>query len=226
VNNANEAIGDPASVIEAWREQGDHRFDPVRFRFLEALVRRAAGHRGEARRVLDDKVARLLATYGENLDRARCAPPAAAAPAGRTPGRGPLAELVEHIARHASVHEDGAAAAGMASPAPSSAPELKTLRYFRSTWTRLSADRRLTQSLAKVPENAGPLNSHHLVHQSLSLMRELSPEYLERFVSYVDTLLWIDGANGSGVPAAAQRTEKPRKTEKKSDKKTARGRPG
>ena len=217
-------------MIEAWRERGDHQFDPVRFRFIEALVRRAASHRGEARRVLDDKVDRLLATYGEDLERARCAPPAAGAPAGRTPGRGPLAELVEHIARHAWVDGDATATAGMASPALSSASELKTLRYFRSTWTRLSAERRLTQSLARVPENAGPLNSHHLVHQSLSLMRELSPEYLERFVSYVDTLLWIGGANRSGVPVAAQRPEKPRKTEKKTGKKTdrkaARGRPG
>jgi hypothetical protein len=215
-------------VIDAWRERGDHRFDPVRFRFIEALVRRAASHRGEARRVLDDKVDRLLATYGENLERARWTPPAAGIPAGRPPGRGPLAELVEHIARHASWHEDGAAAAGTASPAAalSCAPELKTLRYFRSTWTRLSADRRLTQTLARVPENAGPLNSHHLVHQALLLMRDLSPEYLERFVSHVDTLLWIDGLNGSGVPAAAPRTEKPRKTEKKTDKKTTRGRPG
>ena len=51
--------------------------------------------------------------------------------------------------------------------------------------------------------NAGPLNSHHLVHRALLLMRELSPEYLNRFMSYVDSLLWIDQANGSMAAAAA-----------------------
>ncbi len=73
--------------------------------------------------------------------------------------------------------------------------ELKVLPFFRSTWSKLSAERRLTQSLAKLPQNAGPLNSHNLVHQSLTLMRELSPEYLNKFVSYVDALLWVDQAN-------------------------------
>jgi hypothetical protein len=52
--------------------------------------------------------------------------------------------------------------------------------------------------LATVPKNAGPLNSHHLVHQSLTLMRELSPEYLTQFVSYVETLSWLDRAQTPG----------------------------
>ena len=46
-----------------------------------------------------------------------------------------------------------------------------------------------------MPKNAAPLNSHHLVHRSLTLMRDLSPEYLDRFMSYVDALLWLDQAN-------------------------------
>jgi hypothetical protein len=93
-------------------------------------------------------------------------------------------------------------------------PELKAVTYYRSTWSKLSAERRLTQSLAKVPDNAGPLNSHHLVHRALILMRDLSPEYLNRFMSYVDALLWIDQANGSMAAAAATapRTENSKKT--------------
>ncbi len=59
------------AVIEAWRACGDHRFDPVRFRFIEALAGRAANHRGEARRILDDKVSALLAAYREDLEKAR-----------------------------------------------------------------------------------------------------------------------------------------------------------
>ncbi|MDP9965189.1 hypothetical protein J2W37_002909 [Variovorax paradoxus] len=206
---------DPAAVLDAWRAQGGHRRDPVRFRFIEALARRAAAHEGDARRILDERLAVLLAAYRGNLEEARHADglPAvrdASAKQAARPSRGPLAELVEHMARQAPPQGDDGAAAD---DAVSATPELKTLRYFRSTWSRLSADRRLTQSLAKVPENAGPLNSHHLVHRSLMLMHELSPEYLNRFMSYVDTLLWVDQLNGSNGPAAANapRAEGPKK---------------
>lgn len=194
---------DPA-MMEAWRKRGDDRFDPVRFRFIEAMFNRAATHQGEARRILDDRVAKLLAAYGGDLEKARSESGNAAARKDKTaPARGPLAELVDHIARHAPPHGD--ALHGI----PAS-PELKTLSYFRGTWSKLSAERRLTHSLAKVPDNAGPLNSHHLVHRSLTLMRDLSPEYLNRFMSYVDALSWLDQATSGG--ADAPRAENQRKT--------------
>ena len=172
------------ATIDAWRERGDHRFDPVRFRFIEALARRSTAHGGDARRILDDKLAKLLAAYGEDV--AQAASAEGTASRQDPPHRSALADLVDHVARHAPPQANGL---------PSS-PELKTLSYFRSTWSRLNADRRLTQSQASVPENAGPLNSHQLVHRSLALMRELSPEYLHRFMSYVDALSWVDQANG------------------------------
>ena len=56
----------------------------------------------------------------------------------------------------------------------------------------------LHQAKALVPAKAGPLNSHQLVHQSLSLMHELSPEYLQHFMAHVDALLWLDGLGGAG----------------------------
>lgn len=184
-------------MLDAWRERGDHRFDPVRFHLIEVLARRAAVHGGEARRILDDKVSKLLAAYGEDLEGARCAePPAATASQDDPARRGPLAALVDHIAR----------SAGDVVPGLSSASELKALQYFRSTWSKLNADRRLTQSQALMPENAGPLNSHHLVHRSLTLMRDVSPEYLHRFMTYVDALLWIDQVNESPAGKAPVRT--------------------
>lgn len=185
---------DPGAALEAWRTRGDHRFDPVRLRFIEALARRAAAHRGDARRILDEKVAGLLAAYGEDLEKVQ----GASGSAGDPPPRGPLAALVDHLDRQAQ--DPGEV--------------LKTLRYLRSTWSRLSADRRLTQSLAKVPDQAGPLNSNHLVHRSLTLMRELSPEYLHRFMAHVDVLLWMDQAHGGAAAASAPapRAEKQKKS--------------
>jgi len=94
------------------------------------------------------------------------------------------------------------------------------VQQFRSTWTRLSADQRLTQALAKVPDNAGPLNSQRLLHRSLALMRDLSPDYLERFVSYVDALLWLDEAAGSSAPRPAPRAEAEKPTAKTTSKAT------
>lgn len=204
-----EATLDANAALAAWRARGDDRFAPVRFRFIEALARRADAHGGEARRLLDERIAKLLAAYGEALGKGR---PAVAEPVATSPARGALAELVDHLAQHAPILGEGAAPAG-------ATPELKTMRYFRSTWSKLSADRRLTQSLAKVPDNAGPLNSHHLVHRALILMRDLSPEYLNRFMSYVDALLWIDQANASMAAAAANA---PRAENAKTVKKTSR----
>lgn len=212
---------DAGATLDAWREHGDHRLDPVRFRFIEALARRAATHHGEARRILDDKLQQLLAAYGEDVEKTRGAtiPPSTAKQQDR-PDPGPLAALLDHIARHAAPQGEEPSASDAARSLSSAPRELKSLGYFRSTWSRLSADRRLTQSLAAVPENAGPLNSHQLVHRALTLMRELSPEYLHRFMSHVDALLWLDRANaGSAAPAA----EAPRAEGRK---KSARGKAG
>lgn len=193
-----DAASGNGAVIEAWRQRGDHRFDPVRFHFIEALARRASAHEGIARRLLDERLQTHMAAYGEALRKSRETAEAASASEPAPTRRSALAELVEHLGQHAPPSAIGTASA----QAP--AGELKTLSYFKSTWSRLSADRRLHQSLAKVPENPGPLNSHHLVHRALTLMHDLSPEYLNKFMSYVDGLLWLDDMNarGSAAPGA------------------------
>ncbi|WP_418129273.1 DUF2894 domain-containing protein [Variovorax sp. 278MFTsu5.1] len=203
-----EAARDIGAMVAAALSRGEQRFDPVRFRFIEAMAKRATAHGGEARRMLDDKVATLLAAYDE--DRAK-AQPTSTAEQETAAEPSPFAELAEHIARHAPMPGNAPAAPAAAAKAGATtkasaappAPELKSIRYFQSTWSKLSADRRLTQSLSKVPENAGPLNSHHLVHRSLTLMHNLSPEYLNRFMAYVDALSWVDQLNAGGGAAAA-----------------------
>ena len=188
-----ETHTDSAALIDVWRTRGDDRLHPVRFRLIEALARRSTAHQGDARALLDDKLQRLMAAYGEDIDNARCAAVGHAGgialPQAPQP-RGALAGLVEHLARHAAVREDG----------PASREAM--LGYVRSTWSKLNAERRLTQSLATVPQNAGPLNSHHLVHRALALMGELSPTYLGRFMAHVDALLWLDKAGGDQAVAS------------------------
>ena len=74
------------------------------------------------------------------------------------------------------------------------------MRVFRSTWSKLSVDQQLTESLAKAPENAGPLNSNLLVLRALKLMQQTSPAYLRHFMAHVDALLWLDQASVGAAP--------------------------
>jgi hypothetical protein len=70
--------------------------------------------------------------------------------------------------------------------------ELKTVRESRATWARMSVDKQLALAMKQGPKNAGPINSHNLVLRSLAMMQDISPGYLSRMVSYVDTLVSLD----------------------------------
>lgn len=178
--------------------------DAVRARFAQALARRAQAHTGAASRVLEERLAVLASTP--------VATPPESAPVGVAPPHpGALAQLVAYAARQKTMPVLGAVDTPREGAPPKAADsETRTVQFFKRTWSRLSADQRLAQSRATLPENAGPLNSHHLVHRSLTLMRELSPDYLERFVGYVDALQWLEQANEAAAqeprPAGARRS--------------------
>jgi hypothetical protein len=133
----------------------------------------------------------------------------------------PLAELVsrlEPVLAGAAGHPPAHHATSPATAAGSSTRELKTVRESRATWARMSVDRQLAQAKKQGPENAGPINSHMLVLRSLAMMQEISPDYLSRVVSYVDTLLSLDPGEKE-VPVkrkkAPAKAAKPTKTTKK-----------
>jgi hypothetical protein len=97
--------------------------------------------------------------------------------------------------------------------------ELKTVRESRATWARLSVDKQLALAMKQAPQNAGPINSHMLVLRSLAMMQAISPDYLSRMVSYVDTLLALDpGEMAAPVKrkkAPASKSAKPAKAARK-----------
>lgn len=210
-------MNEPETLIDALRARGAERFDPVGFRFIEALADRAAAQPEPARRRLDRRLAQALAEFRERweraereardaLERATAQFPEAAEglreryEAGdfaglrqkiaRLQGQGdsrPLAELLARLGRQPS---HGAPKA----PAHATEPpgELKSAQVFRRTWSRLRVDRQLADAFSQAPENAGPLNSHSLVLRALRLMRDVSPEYLEQFSAYAEALLWLE----------------------------------
>ncbi len=232
------ALPEPNATLQAWRERGDDRLDPVAFHLIEALAGRAAGQHGAVRQRLDERVAQLMQAYADRLAAHAATAEAGAMarplddapalagvgpcqdkpprdpqpphPAGRVvtraapPARprGPLAELAALLAYPGEPGDDPDAAAAQARR--DAYPDLPVLDYFREVWSGLSADRQVRQSQEQVHKNAGPLNSNQLVHRALSLMRELSPGYLQQFVAYTETLAWMEQVTAAAAPAPAK----------------------
>nr|WP_249191870.1 DUF2894 domain-containing protein [Burkholderia cenocepacia] len=195
-------------MLDAWREQGADRLDPVGFHRIDALERRAAVLDGAARALLDARLATLIDGFAKRVarddDDAEATRETVQA-ATSVPARGALAALVEGFARDAQADRRGLD------------PEL--VDYFRTMWSKVRTEQQYRQSLDQVPRNAGPLNSNSLVHRSLATMRELSPEYLQQFLSYVDALAWLEDLAGGG---AQPEKEAPRAKAAKPARKTTR----
>lgn len=230
VNVGSDAAVDTGTVratLDAWRERGADHMDCTRFRVIDALERRAASYRGTARQVLERRLATLVAAYANDLERAterhdradlnsRDGRDCEAGEAHRTPIRydvshganrtaravepSPLAKLVESM--RANTRADGALPKAVGSRAkPVVHQEVEVLDYFREVWSKLSSESQWRQFSTQVPENAGPLNTEKLMVRSLSLMRDLSPEYLRQFLAYVNALSWMQELAGEPAPA-------------------------
>lgn len=214
---------EPGVRLNALRDQGADRIDPVRFAYLAALARRLAHQPEPVRQLLGTKIKRLadeLEAQAGNAMVAEGMP-------GELGAKSPLAGLLEYIRAQALVSSRDSQSYPPASPAallPSGepgdtrAPELKSVAYFRDTWSKLSTEQRLTQTLAQAPENAGPLNSQHLVLRALKVMHAYSPDYLQAFMSYADTLIWLEQASPLRPKAESPRPEKGKTTRRSAGK--------
>jgi hypothetical protein len=190
---------DLAATLAALQNSGVDRIEPVRFAYLTALARRAENQPASVRRLLSEKITR----QAEELARQ----PSVSKDTESTDltAKNPLTDLLAYIAEHTvalptprlvSAAIDAKPHAKSENFLPS-ATDLKSVAYFRSTWSKLLTDQQLTQTLAKAPENAGPMNSQHLVLRALQLMRERSPDYLQGFMAYIDTLVWLEKTSSS-----------------------------
>lgn len=240
---------DTRAVIAALHQAGAAQWDPVRLHYLKALLKRSEAESGRVHELLEVRLANAVAAFKARFDRAlnetrdavqaaASTYPQAAAGLQRLLACGDYKGVAKYIASLENpippsalgkltqyIAEQSADATtphaevinGLGQP-----PELKTSRVFRNTWSKLSVDRQVAQALDQAPKNAGPINSHMLVLQALTLMRDLSPDYLNRFTSYVDTLLALDQAEVSkpvppkkAAPRAAAKSAKPAAAMKK-----------
>ena len=183
-------MGEPdldfSQAIASLRLLGADRFDPIGLHYLEVLARRRSVQRDRVKCILEDKLKQALDDFDQRFQLSQCNTKGAIS-LSRVGKHESLRELTRHMADHSTEYSDRISPENVDSRA-----ELKSVRQFRNTWSKLSANKQVTQALDQAPKNAGPINSHMLVLRSLALMRELSPDYLNRFVSYVDTLLCLD----------------------------------
>lgn len=188
-------------TLESLREVGAHEHDAVRFHYLEVLSLRLQTQPPAVQQVL---ALRLNAAVNEYAERARraCAPVGVAVGTeGKRPSIGsPLAELNRDLSARTQTEADDVLLSDSANVS-----DMKSVRQFSEVWSKISADQQVVQALHRGPENAGPLNSHKLMLRSLSLMRTLSPDYLRRFMSQMDSLLWLEAVNAKPARAPAAR---------------------
>lgn len=208
---------DIGALLDGWRRDGLDRVDPLRFHRIAALHRRATSHGGAARKALDTLLAGLIDGYAAQLDAQRTdrrdadtgssnadqasgagyATPAATV---RGSARSALGTLVDGMTVCAAAAGDGSTS----SPQRTGYPQLAALEDARQLWSTLRTGSQIRRSLAPLTEDAGPLNSSRLVHRSLTLMRGLSPAYLQHFLAYADTLSWLETLQDAGVLAGKE----------------------
>jgi hypothetical protein len=231
-------MDDVQQQIALLQQRGGAQLDPIGMHQLQALARRASAHQGRVRQLLEAKLAVALGAFNDRLAglvaqpaqgmmpcRTACPhpslPPAGeGAAAGLSiqvpPRRTPLAELAADLAQLAAARSAGGVIESAGTAATGLRPELAATSYFRSTWSRLSIEKRVTQAIAQAPKNAGPINSHQLILRSLALMRELSPDYLNRFTTYADALLSLDQLDKKAQAASKKATVASRSRKKPS----------
>lgn len=192
-----------ATRLLALREAGAARLDAVNWHYIEVLAERTRTQNGTAQTLLQGKLEQALDAFEARLDACQLQP-AASTPA-HTPMPSPLKALLQDMEA-----PDPMSALPNARPDTGWRTESPRVRQFRQQLRKISVHKQVSQAMAMAPQNAGPINSHMLVLRSLGLMRDISGDYLNRFMVHLETLLCLDEAERSRLPTKKP-TARPRK---------------
>lgn len=185
-----------AELLEALQARGAAQHDPVGWHYIQTLAERNNASSGSAQALLADKLRQALGNFKAQMQAAPRARSATAHPARPSA----LATLLRDMAQH---RPDSAA--GKPANWRADSPRIQ---QFRQQLGKIHVQKQVSQAIAQAPHNAGPINSHMLVLRSLSLMRDISPDYLNRFMGYIDTLLCLDEV-GQGKAAPKKTANSP-----------------
>ena len=158
------------------------QLDPVGWHYIQVLAERTRTQTGLAQVLLQAKLSSALAQLQARLAAQKKQHTQHIQHTRHTPS--PLSALLRDMAAPSADRP--------LSPGGHGRMDKPHIVQFRQQLGKISVQKQVTQAIAQAPQNAGPINSHMLVLRSLSLMRDLSPDYLNRFMGYVDTLLFLD----------------------------------
>ena len=181
---------DVLSAVNTLRAAGAPGFDAVGWHYIETLAARTQAQTGTAQQLLTHKLQQCLDTLQARMHAA--AKRYTTAQAGPEPS--PLVGLLQHLQAKAPGNSPDEGSAWRA--------ESPRIQQFRKQLSQISVQKQVSQAIALAPQNAGPINSHMLVLRSLGLMRSISPDYLNRFMAHVDTLLYLEEADKGRATAA------------------------
>lgn len=222
------------------RETNADRFDPVRFRFIESLLERAATKRGPVQDILENKISAALTSYKADQHAAAVHLERLSAQASASDAQGALAKLVglrelldqkqapldsatsalertlneqEHLSLTGAMFTADISAERDGGMDTRGQRPLKASQEMQVSQQRRSVVKRVEVAIQQGPESPGPLNPQMLAIKALTSMRELSPQYLSRYINYLDALLWLERA--AERPAPAKPASKARKAARK-----------
>lgn len=163
--------------------RGAAQWDPVGWHYLQVLAERGRTQPGTVQALLHNKLLQALQHFETRMDTAQRGLPSAEQHQAKP---SPLADLLSDITQPTTPTQTGQPANWRA--------DRPRIQQFRQQLGKIRVQQQVSRAIAQAPHNAGPINSHMLVLRSLGVMRDLSPDYLNRFMGYIDTLLWLDEA--------------------------------
>ncbi len=176
--------------LQALREAGACGQDPVGWHYLQTLASRSMDLSGKAQALLQDRLHQALDAFEARLQDVPTRPVAATAKPS------PLAQLVQDMRPMTAAAPASALARQRGGGLP---PENPRVRQFRQQLRKISVQKQVRQAIAQAPHNAGPINSHMLVLRALAWMQEISPDYLNRFMTHLDTLLCLEATEQAAM---------------------------
>ena len=189
---------DVLSTLYALRAAGAPRFDSVGWHYIETLAGRTQAQSGAAHALLTRKLQQSLDSLHQRMKAAAQATQSAQASRASSP----LATLLQELKAQDPSDTHAISNAWRA--------ENPRIQQFRQQLSQISVQKQVKQAIAQAPLNAGPINSHMLVLRGLGLMRDISGDYLNRFMVHLETLLCLDEAERSRLPTKKP-TARPRK---------------